>query len=76
MREELAQRRLVHEQPTGRQHTRDLGQRLRRAGDVVAGAEIHDQIERAVGKRHAADVARHELDGDARGVGPGARLLK
>ena len=44
--------------------TRDLRQRLPGTGDVIAGTEIDDQIERGVGKRHASHVAGHQLGGD------------
>ena len=65
MGKDLTERRLVYEQPAGREHPRNLRERRLGPGNVIAGSEVHDQIERGIGKRHAPHVSRYQLGGDA-----------
>ena len=61
MSEQLGERRLAHEQPARRQDPLDLGQRCLGVGDVVARAEIDDDVHGAVLEWQGADVAEAQL---------------
>ena len=59
--EELARDRLADEEPTGTQHPGDLGQGTPGARDVVARAEIDDQVEFVILEREVTDVTKAKL---------------
>lgn len=63
--EELARERLVDEEPAGVEHAADLGEGLLGMRNVVAGAEVDDEIECAIRIREVAHVAEREVDVEA-----------
>src|SRR5690606_22084337 len=74
MREQLAQRRLVNEHSAWREHPRHFAQRVDRARDVIAGAEIDHEIERRGRERHGPRISRYQFGPNAGAVDPETRL--
>jgi hypothetical protein len=61
MREELRRAELVDEEPARPQDACDLLQRAVRVRDVIRRAEVHDDVELAIGERKASHVRADEL---------------
>src|SRR3954468_17376749 len=74
MREILREARLVHEQSTDAKDARDLVQRgdpsREPAADVIAGAEVDDEVEAAAGEWEIATVAHLERGARAGAANP------
>jgi len=68
--QELTHRRLVHEQPAGTNDTRDLLKRGFSIGDVIARAEVDDDIDAAIRQRQRVNVGVEELAVDRTGPQP------
>jgi hypothetical protein len=56
----------VDQQAAGGKDALDLREGMLRSGHVVARPEVHDEVERRVGKRQVAHVALDQLRLDAR----------
>jgi hypothetical protein len=56
MREKLGEPGLAHERPPGAKHAGDLSEGPDRFGDVVAGPEVEDGVERLVVERQGTNV--------------------
>jgi hypothetical protein len=63
VREELAEGRFVDEEPAGGQNALDLAQRVGGAGDVVARAEVDNDVKRVIIEGERADIADQQLGG-------------